>query len=122
MDPTYLRTQLETRLLIWDRHVSRWRRDNMPGYRFINKIERTVYFIFAPLMNKWAHIPDIVRIIEKTMRILNLVLRSGVNLPFPVNYSTHMHAVIDNVVETYLEFFHIPLKRKITHYVNERVH
>jgi RIO-like serine/threonine protein kinase len=122
MDPTYLRTQLETSLLVWDRNVSRWRRNNLPEVRFINKIERTIYYTFAPLINKWAHVPDIVRIIEKAMRVLNIVARSGVNVPFPVDYSEHMHAVFDNVIEVYLEIFHIPLKRKIAQYINESIH
>ena len=123
MNPSHLRNELETSLLVHDRNVNRWRRNNFPEVRFIHKIERIVYYTFEPLMNKWKHVPEIVKIIDKCVRVLCIVMKTGVNVPFPEMYSRHMHAIFDNVIEVYMLVFHVPLKKAIhLAYINESLH
>jgi len=108
MEPAHLRAKLETKLLVWNRHIIRWKRQNKPP---IGYVYRVLYFIFEPFIFKY---PDSIPVIEKTIRVLHIVLKTGMNVPFPDNFSEYMHSLFDNVIEMYSAIFFIPIKNLCT--------
>jgi len=104
MEPSHLRAKLEKKLLVSNRHILRWKQQNKPPLHFIYRV---LYFTFEPLMMKY---PDSIPLFEKTIRVLHIVMKTGMNVPFPDNFSEYMHTLFDNVIEMYMAIFFIPIK------------
>jgi ribonuclease HI len=75
-----LRNELEIAFLVWDSRVRRWERDDYPGVKMFQKIHKVFDDVFTPFQID-AH-------------VLKYMMWAGVNVPFPIDFSEHMHAVI----------------------------
>jgi len=113
MDIDELRNELEIALLVWDAHARHWEDYNIPDIGMFNKIHSVLTVAFRPLLVDWNAFPDVTIYLRSSLLVLEQVTRAGVNVPFPLDFSGHMHAVITNTCEVYMNLFYTSIKEKI---------
>ena len=98
-----LRNELEISLLVWDVHARRWQQNNTSS--MIGKIHDTLDGLFQSVLSAWKVFPDVMLYIRSAHLVTEHMVRAGMNVPFPVDFSAHVHAVIHNACDVYTHLF-----------------
>ena len=113
MEIDELRNELEMALLVWDAHAQHWANYNRPDIEMFNKIHSVLNLAFSPFLMDWNAFPEVTVYLRSSLLVLEQVTRAGVNVPFPFDFSEHMHAVITNTCDVYMYLFYTSIKKKI---------